>query len=300
MKFSLRQLEVFAAVARLENVSAAADELGMSQSAASTALGELERRSGRPLFDRAGKRLRLNELGRQLLPQSLDLLERAREIDAVLSGQSGPGPLKLGATVTIANYIVPAVIERYRALYPQAAITLEVRNTEAIAAQVSAFELDVALIEGEYSDPNLVIDEWIEDELTLFCSPRHPLAHKPVWTIEDVLAQKWAVREKGSGTRQTLDRAMREHWSRWQIGMELQHIEAIMSIVEAGAMIGCASRRAAAEAFNNGRLVEVKAPDLNLRRRLYIVMHRQKYVTAGIRAFLDLIRSIQAPPPPAE
>ena len=98
MRFTLRHLEVFAAIATLENVSAAADTLGMSQSAASTALAELERRSGRPLFERAGKRLRLNETGRKLLPYALEMIDRAGEIERLLEGRSGPGPLRLGAT----------------------------------------------------------------------------------------------------------------------------------------------------------------------------------------------------------
>src|SRR3546814_17787888 len=103
MKFSLRQLEVFSAIATLDNVSGAAERLGMSQSAASTALAELERRAGRPLFDRAGKRLRLNETGRALLPRALELLDPAAEIDALLEGRSGPGHQNLGTKIERAS-----------------------------------------------------------------------------------------------------------------------------------------------------------------------------------------------------
>lgn len=289
MRFSLRQMEVFAATARLGNISAAAGELAMSQSAASTALAELERRSGHQLFDRAGKRLRLNELGRTLLPRALELLDRAAEIDALLAGQGGPGSLRLGATVTIGNYVIPAVIEQYRQLYPSAAISLEVANTDAIAARVANFDLDLGLIEGEYSDADLATTPWVEDELVIFCNPRHPLAGRALWTVDDVLDQQWAVREKGSGTRQTLDRAMHAHWNRWQIGIELQHVETIISIVEAGTMIGCVSRLALADALSSGRLVELRVPELDLKRWLYSVVHRQKYATAAMRAFLELI-----------
>jgi DNA-binding transcriptional LysR family regulator len=101
MQFTLRHLEVFAAIASQENVSAGAQRVGLSQSAASTALAELERRTGRPLFDRVGKRLRLNETGRMLLPRALEMLDRAEELDALLAGRGGPGEIKLGATVTI-------------------------------------------------------------------------------------------------------------------------------------------------------------------------------------------------------
>lgn len=291
MRFSLRQIEVFATTARLGNISAAAGQLAMSQSAASTALAELERRTGHPLFDRAGKRLRLNELGRTLLPQALELLDRAVELEGLLAGRAGPRSLRLGATVTIGNYIIPDIIERYRRLYPGAAISLEVANTDTIAARVASFELDVALIEGDYGDPDLLVSDWFEDELVIFCSPAHPLGAQSEWSIDDVLAQEWAVREKGSGTRQTLDRAMRDHWSRWRIGMELQHIEAIINLVEAGSMVGCVSKVALTETLATGRLKQLGVPELDLRRRLYSVVHRQKYVTASMQALLDLIRT---------
>ena len=97
MKFSLRHLEVFAATARLESISAAAEALAMSQSAASAALLEFERRYDRPVFDRFGKRLKINETGRALLPEAREMLDRAQEIDALLAGRRGPGPFRLGA-----------------------------------------------------------------------------------------------------------------------------------------------------------------------------------------------------------
>lgn len=288
MRFTLRQLEVFTAIAADGNVSAAAQQLAMSQSAASTALAELERRAGRPLFDRAGKRLRLNELGRMLVPAALAMLDRAQEIDALLEGRAGPGPLRLGATRTIGNYLAPWLVERYRAAHPGASIALEIGNMSAIAARVAAFEIDVALIEGEYADPDLLIGDWMADELAIFCSPSHPLAAAGTASIDRLLEEEWAVRERGSGTRQTLDRALAPYWSRWRIGIELEHIEAIKATVEAGRMIGCVSRLALTDALASGRLVEIRVAELALSRRFYTVVHRGKYRTAGMAAFLDL------------
>lgn len=286
MHFSLRQIEVFAAIARLNNVSAAAERLGMSQSAASTALAELERRAGRPLFDRTGKRLNLNETGRALLPKALEMLDRGDELESLLMGRAGPGHLKLGATVTIGNYLVPWIIEHYRRENPDASVELEVGNTSSIAARVARFDLDLALIEGEFSHPDLVITDWLDDALVIFCSPNHRLAASRTASIDDVLAEQWAVREKGSGTRQTLDRALSDRWSRWRIGIELEQIEAIKTTVEAGSMIGCVSRLALKGALASGRLVEIEVPQLSLLRRFYTVIHREKYTTAGIAAFL--------------
>ncbi|MDB5684690.1 MAG: hypothetical protein JWM75_2388 [Sphingomonas bacterium] len=297
MQFTLRHLEIFAAIARLENVSAGAAAVAMSQSAASTALAELERRSGRALFDRSAKRLRLNETGRMLLPRALELLDHARELDALLAGRGGPGPLRLGATVTIGNHLAPRLIERYRALGPEARIELAIDNMSGIAARILAFDLDLALIEGDYSDPGLLLSDWLDDALVVFCAPDHPLAARGRCTIDEALDQSWVVREQGSGTRQTLDRAMSLYWSRWRIGAEFNQIEAIKSAVAAGRMLGCVSRLALHDAFACRALVPLEVEGLALRRRLYIVRRRDKVMTEGITALLGLCTEMAAHAP---
>ena len=291
MRFSLRHLEIFTAAARHGTLSAAADELAMSQSAASTALIELERRYARALFDRAGKRLRINETGRALLPAALDLLSRAREIDAILAGRTGPGPLRLGATQTIGNYIAPRLIDRYAQRHPGCPLSLEIDNTVHIAGKIADFSLDLALVEGEYAHPDLLVTDWLADELVLLCSLSHRLAGRRPCPMDELLKESWVVREHGSGTRQTLDRAMQPHASRWTIGLELQQIEAIIEMTAVSALIGCVSRVAAQPPLAQGRVVELQVQDIDLHRRFYIMSHREKHITAGMRAFLDIATS---------
>jgi DNA-binding transcriptional LysR family regulator len=288
MRFSLRQLQIFATVARLESISGAAAELAMSQSAASTALLEFERRYDRPLFDRAGKRLKINETGRSLLPSARELLDRAEEIDALLAGRLGPGPLRLGATQTIGSYVAPRLMEAYARRHPEAPLSLEIGNTTEIADKVADFSLDLALIEGELTHPDLSMTKWLGDELVLVAGPSHPLALQEQCTIADLLRHTWVVREKGSGTRQTLDRAMYPYLEKWQIGLELQQIEAIIEMAAVSALIGCISRVAARRAIESGRIVCLNIPELDLRRRFFILSHREKRRTPGIRALLQI------------
>lgn len=294
MRFSLRHLQIFAATARLESISAAAAELAMSQSAASTALLELERRYDRPLFDRAGKRLRINETGRALLPAARDLLDRAGEIDALLAGRLGPGPFRLGATQTIGSHVAPSLMQSYARQHPGAPLTLEIGNTAEIARKVADFSLDLGLIEGKLQHPDLTMTEWLGDELVLICNPAHPLAGQGPVTLDALLAERWVVREKGSGTRQTLDRAMHPYWERWRIDLELQQIEAIIETVALSALIGCVSHLAARAALELGRVVRVEVEDLDLRRRFFILSHREKYVTPGMRALLAICAETDA------
>src|SRR5574343_1989012 len=132
MKLTLRQLAIFTAGARSQNVSRAAESLCMSQSAASNALVELERQFDCPLFDRIGKSLHLNASGRGLLPMAEQLLDQARQIESYLGG-GRLAPLTVGATLTIGNYLGTLIIAEYMRQYPDAPVSLQVANTETIA-----------------------------------------------------------------------------------------------------------------------------------------------------------------------
>jgi DNA-binding transcriptional LysR family regulator len=294
MRFTLRQLQVFVAIGRIGNVTHAADKLAMSQSAASTALGEIEKQFGRPLFDRVGKRLHLNEIGQTIMPKAMEMLDRAAELESLLAGGGGLGTLHLGASLTIGNYLCPRLIQFYMQVNPGAQVRLEIGNTSHMAREVAAFDLDLALIEGEINDTNLTVTDWLGDELVVFCGGGHPLAKAGHASIDRILDESWVVREPGSGTRQTLDRAMTPYWPRWKIGLELEHIEAIKGMVEVGQFIGCVSRLALKESFAAGSLIEIAVPELDLHRRFYLVSNRQKYRTPGIDAFLAICRKIAA------
>lgn len=297
MRYSLRQMQVLASIGQLGSVSLAAERLAMSQSAASTALAELERQFGRVLFDRQGKRLRLNETGRMVLPKVLELLDRADELESLLSGRHGVGNLRVGATLTVGNYLATMLIAEFMRRYPESRPSLEVDNTSHIAAKVADFELDIGMIEGEVSDPNLEITDWVGDELAVFCAPGHRLAGRRRPRFDTVMQEPWIVREPGSGTRQTLDRAMAPLLRKgmpWKVRLELEHTEGIKRAVEAGLGIGCVSRLALAEAFRRGTLVEIPTPQLDLSRRFYFIRHRQKYATPGLTVFLDLCRELSA------
>jgi len=288
MRYTLRQLEVFLATARFENVSRAAESLAMSQSAASAALRDFEEQFAVQLFDRVGKRLNINELGLSIRAKSEAILEQARELEATLGGTSGPGHLKLGATLTIGNYLAVPLIARFREAFPAADVTLSVANTRDIAERVSRFELDVGMIEGELHAPDLEIRHWRDDELVVFAAPGHPYAQLKAVSDEHLCNAPWVVREPGSGTRQTFDRAMTGLLGELDISLELQHTEAIKRAVEAGLGLGCLSRISLFDAFRRGSLVPVNVPQRNFRRTLSIILHRQKFRSSGIQQWLEL------------
>ena len=292
MKYSLRQLEIFVAISRTGSVSRAAEALSLSQSAMSTALSELERQFNLQLFDRVGKSLRINETGQQLLPRAVELLDRAKEIENLLQGHAGFGHMRIGATLTVGNYLATILVARFLQEHPESRIQLQVHNTSTIVQQIANYELDLGLIEGDCNHPDIEVQPWVADELVVFSAPSHPLAKQRKVSLEQLLQEDWILREKGSGTRETFDRAFHSHHSKLKIRLELEHTEAIKRAVESGLGIGCISRLALKDAFRRGSLVPISTPNLDLSRFFYFLWHKQKYQTTGIREFLDLCKGL--------
>lgn len=290
MRYTLRQLEVFAAVARSESVSRAAEALHMSQSAVSGALADLERQFEVRLFERVGKRLVLSELGRALWPQAEAVCEQARALEHNLARQHS-GELRVGATLTIGNYLCPGLMTRFLREQVDARVSLHIANTAETAQRVKSFELDVGLIEGEMSDPELDVKRWRGDELTVFCSPRHRLAKRRRLTDGDLTRAEWIVRERGSGTRQAFDHALHGLLPELKISLELSQTEAIKGAVTAGLGLGCLSRLALSEELKRRTLVACAVPHRDFHRSFFFVMHKRKYRSQALEAWLELCRA---------
>jgi DNA-binding transcriptional LysR family regulator len=287
MHYTLRQLQVFLAVAHFENVTKAAEHLAMSQSACSGALKDLETQYDVQLFDRVGKRLQTNELGRLLRPKAEALVAMAQELEYDLKRHKEVGRIKVGATLTIGNYLAVPLISRFMQTHG-AGVSLEVANTQAVAEKLLNFDIDIGMIEGEYHHADLDIIPWRGDELVCFCSPHHPFARKPTLTDEDLVQAQWILREPGSGTRQAFERAMHGLLPRLNILLELQHTEGIKRAVESELGISCLSQISLKDAFQRGTLVPLPVPQRDFHRMFYAVLHKHKYRSAGLLRWLEL------------
>lgn len=292
MRFTLRQLQVFVAVAHHQGVGAAANALAMSQSAVSGALKELESHYDVQLFERVGKRLKISAEGARLWPKAQALLDQAQALDADLTAHASVPSLTLGATLTIGNYLAVEMIERFMREYNGQA-SLVVGNTQQMVDALLQFDIDLALLEGEVHHPLLQLSHWRQDELICFCSPDNPLAKKHRLNDDDLIAAPWILREQGSGTRQTFDRAMHGLLPDITVKMTLQHTEAIKRAVENNLGVSCLSRIALADNFRHGTLVPLATPTRDFTRELFIAMHQEKYRSLGVEAWLALCSNEQ-------
>ncbi|MBL0089320.1 MAG: LysR family transcriptional regulator [Ideonella sp.] len=285
LRLSLRQLEVFAAIARSSSTREAALRVARSQSAASAALAELEAVLGEPLFDRVGRRLLLNENGRALLPAAIALLDQAAELQALFTGEHA-APLRVAASLTIGEYLLPDLVAQWKRAHPNSPVRMDIGNTTEVIAAVAGLEADVGFIEGPQTHPELRVRPWLSDELVIVAAPAHPLAAASASGVGGLAGRKasarqlaeseWILREPGSGTRQASDRWLLEHLGQLNIGFELGSTEAIKRLAAAGAGLACLSRHVVVQALQQGDLVEVATRLPPARRRLAMVVRRDK------------------------
>ncbi|PKH24345.1 LysR family transcriptional regulator [Enterobacterales bacterium CwR94] len=284
MHITLRQVEVFSEVLKSGSTTQASQQLSLSQSAVSAALADLEGQLGVQLFDRVGKRLVLNEHGRLLYPRAVALLEQALEIEQLFREDNGA--LRIAASSTIGNYLLPGMIAHYRRDFPRLPVELNVGNSLDVITAVADFRVDVGLIEGPCHMPDVITEPWLQDELVVFAAPDSPLLQQPV-TLETLAAAPWILREQGSGTREIVDYLLLAHLPQFDLAMELGNSEAIKHAVRHGMGISCLSRRVIAEQLASGSLVEVTVPLPPLTRTLYRIRHRQKHLSKALSRFLS-------------
>ncbi|WP_374962669.1 LysR family transcriptional regulator [Spongiibacter tropicus] len=290
MNYTLRQLSIFLAVARHENVSRAAADLKLSQSAASAALQALENNYGVSLFERQGNKLSLNAVGRSLRRDAEVLYAHCQEFDQRLRSHGELGHLKVGASFTIGNHLVVRYLADYLSLYPEADVQLTTANTPEVVSKVLNYEVDVGMIEREIQHRDLELIPWMEDELIVFCSASHPLAEKQSLSDRDIKSARWVLREPDSGARHTFDRALAGLLPEINIYREFRHNEAIKSAVESGLGIGCLSQVVLQKDFQNGTLVPLKLSRRDMRRRFYFALPRKRHDKAAVRDWIDLCR----------
>lgn len=287
---SPRQLEVFVAIALSGSVRAAAEQLHLTQPAASMALSEMERLLGAPLFERHQRRLHLNAHGRRVLPLAQELLERMRELGRSIDadGSQLGGELRLGASNTVGNYLVGELLGSFVAEHPQVAVKLQVDNTAAIVAGVLDYSFDLGCIEGAAAHPDLELLPWRMDSLCVCAPVGHPLAQRKRLEPRHFAGTRWILRETGSATREHTERAL-SVLPPGETVLELDQSEAIKQAVIAGLGLALLPAVAVADAHAAGRLAVLRTPFLQLNRPLSLVLHRRRYRSALLQAFLHSV-----------
>ena len=286
------RLRVFQAVARHLSFTKAAQELFISQPAVTKHIRELETSYGQRLFERRGNRVGLTAAGQLLLTHANTVEDLHEQLQSQLHAlhDEAAGRLRLGASTTIAQYVLPPLLPGFQAQYPRVELTLLNGNSEHIADALLQGQIDLGFVEGQVKNRDLHYDLLLDDELVAVrrTQPRN-LPPEPL-ALADALRHPLVLRERGSGTLEVLEYALRAHkikLSDLTVMFYLDNTEGIKSYLEAAPdCLGFVSRRALTKELAAGRLEIVPVENLQLRRRFEVVWVQGQPLSAQAQRFL--------------
>jgi DNA-binding transcriptional LysR family regulator len=298
-----RRLQVFHAVARHLSFTKAADALFMTQPAVTFQVRQLEEQLDTRLFDRTQGRISLTPAGVVAFEYAERILALSAELETRLREMSGrdTGPLMIGASTTIAEFLLPQILGEFKARHPGIVPQLFVANSEAVQERVAERSLDLGFIEGDSYLPTLVHDVCCEDELRVVCAPGHALAKAASVAPRTLLEHACIRREQGSGTREVIDHYLRDAGlalDSLHVVMEASSPEALKGLVATGLGFAIMSRVTVAKEVRLGELVEVAlAPPLV--RQLAVVYPKERIQSRRIEGFVAFAKQRLAALPAA-
>ncbi|MBW8189508.1 LysR family transcriptional regulator [Neiella marina] len=277
MRYSLKQLAVFDAVASLESVSLAADKLALTQSATSMALAQLEKMLGRPLFERQGRRMVLTHWGMWLRPKAKQLLFDAQQIELGFYDQHIiSGELSLAASQTAAEHLVPELISHIDSSFPELRIRFEVDNSEGVLDGVRNYQFDLGIIEGRCDDSRVEQQIWCHDHLVIVASAHHPFANKESVSLAQLEQARWVLREHGAGTREIFDSALLGLIEDLDVWREYEQVPVLRQLVADSQYLSCLPYLDVVKFVERGDLVVLKVPDLSIERPLSFIWRNDR------------------------
>jgi DNA-binding transcriptional LysR family regulator len=285
MKFTLRQLEVFDAVATLGSLSAAAERLAMSQSAASSALNDLQAALGRLLFAHAkGRALQITDEGKRLQSIVRSMLSQAQDIATAHEAPLG-GKLVVGATDMISDAFLGSLCAEFIALHPDVQIRIEASSSIGLFERLMHFELETALVENCPEVDGFDLTPWRTDELWLVVGPSHPLARRGTMRIRDLAGARWCSREARSTTASRLRWLLHEQLGQVPMAIESNSSDALRTACSLGAGIACLSRTQVRDDVASGRLIRLDVADFSFTRTLSLARPRNMWRSRAATAF---------------
>jgi DNA-binding transcriptional LysR family regulator len=287
---TLRQMRVFAAVARSRSFTRAARELHLTQPAVSQQIKLLETEIGLPLLEHVGRQIHLTAAGDELLRYASQVTELLREAGESLAAMRGlkRGVLKLG-TVSTAKYFAPSLLSAFAPAYPEVTIRFTVGNREEIIQQLAANETDLVIMGRPPRELVTVAEPFAKHPLVIIAPPDHPLAGKRRIPLQRMGNENFIIREEGSGTRAAMEHVFSKHGVAIHASMEVSSNETIKQAVMAGMGISFISIHTVALELAVGKLVTLNVTGLPLIRDWFVIHRRDKRlspIAAAFRRFL--------------
>lgn len=288
---TIRHMVIFRTVCEAGlNSTRAAERLHMTQPAVSLAIKELEQYYGVRLFDRIGRRLRITDAGQLFLRYAIHISDLFSDMETGLRDWDSKGILRVGASITIGSQFLPGYVKAFSELCPGIDVRVTVEQSDRLEQKLLANELDCALIEGVAHDPAIFSEAYMEDKLSVICSPQKGWKQGQMITREEFESQRFLLREPGSGTREVFDRVVEQAGIHVVPAWEAMSVTALVNAVINGLGIAVLPHRMILPALNSGQIRTVEVEGLAFRRNFFIIYHKDKFLTASAKRFIVLCR----------
>ena len=290
-----RRLQVFHTVARLLSFTKAAESLHMTQPAVTFQVRQLEEYFNTRLFDRTHNRISLTDAGKRVFEYADDIFDLYAKMENAVRDMTGEisGILIIGASTTIAEYMLPALLGDFKRKYPDINVHLKVSNSDGIVSMVENNDIDLGVVESAVMNKNLVVENCRHDRLVAIVPPQHSLASEQKVQLKDLMSHAYIAREEGSGTREVIHEYLTNAGMKpadIHVAMELGSPEAIKGAVEAGMGVSIVSEVTIHKEIQLGTLVALEL-DPPMERPFSFVHQKQKFRQRAMDELLDFARA---------
>lgn len=285
MRITLRQIAVFEAIARTGSVAAAAAEIGLSPSAASMSLKDIETHLGVRLFARSGRRMLLSDQGRPMLEMAREILVRVADMEAGSMPEEVRGRLRIGAAAPVGNYVLPSLCAAFMRRHPGVGVELRVLPSQDAMEGVRNMAIDIAFVGSPVNSSYLTAEPWLRDGLTVCAAPGHPRAGPGPQPLSALANEAWVLEKTQSSERISFTVEALKYLNSLNIVLETDSVEVIKRAVRDGAGLACLSRLAVEEELGRGELMALDVPELRFTRIFSLVTRRDTQQPSAVRAF---------------
>jgi len=286
---TLRHFKIFVSVCDTMNMTSAAEQLFMSQSAVSQAIAELEKHYDVRLFERLSRKLYLTQAGQKLLSYARYIIRMNEVVENDMKTLHQNGSIRIGASVTVGAHVLPGLVSDFKKMYPQTNVEVIEDNTANIENLILQDKIDMGLVEGETTSPDILCSAFMDDELVLICSPNHRFAACVGIEPKELEKEDFIIREKGSGTRKTFEDKMNENHLSWRVVWTCNNADTIKMAVSEGLGVSVISKRAVVNEAASGLLCQKYVNGISFKRQFKVIYHKNKYLTEIMSRFIDML-----------
>ena len=287
---TLKELKIFYRLSNNTHISSLAKELNLTQSALSLSIKSLEKKLDTKLFDRIGKKLILNDRGREFKSKTYEHFLSLKEAEELFVKDKISGQLNIAMSKTIGEFITPQIIYNFLVKFPHVKINSDIQNSANIIEQIKNGEIDMGFVESQSIEPVIAKKKIGEDELIIATSDKN--LNKRKYYIDELFEKKWILRERGSGTREIFLNTLGNLKKGIKVFMEFSEFEEAKTLLRNNTdVITCISKYVVQNELQRGELSEVKLKNIHIKRDFYLINHKDKYQSRLFKEFKDSISS---------